>query len=46
LEKEAAAVESAVRKVLADGHRTADLVSAGQPSLSTRAMADKVLEAL
>jgi 3-isopropylmalate dehydrogenase len=46
LEKEAGEVESAVRKVLADGHRTADLVGAGQPSLGTRAMADQVLEAM
>lgn len=46
LEAEAAAIETAVQRVLADGHRTADLVRKGEPTLSTLAMTDKVLEAL
>ncbi len=46
LEKEASAIESAVQKVLAAGHRTADLVRRGEPSLGTQAIADKVLEAM
>lgn len=46
LETEANAIEVAVRKVLADGHRTADLVRKGQPSLGTVAITDLVLAAL
>ncbi|MFN6131242.1 MAG: 3-isopropylmalate dehydrogenase [Planctomycetota bacterium] len=46
LEREAVVIEQAVRKVLADGHRTADLVPRGQPSLGTSAMTDQVLSAL
>ncbi len=38
LETEAVAIESAVREVLGDGHRTRDLVGKGQPSLSTSEM--------
>jgi 3-isopropylmalate dehydrogenase len=45
LEDEAVAVETAVKSVLASGHRTADLVRKGQPSLGTVAMTDRVLEA-
>jgi 3-isopropylmalate dehydrogenase len=46
LEQEAVAIESAVQKVLAAGHRTADLVKRGQPSLGTVAMTEEVLKAL
>lgn len=46
LSREADAMEQAVRTVLAQGHRTADLVARGQPSLCTVAMTDRVLEAL
>ncbi|MCF7963347.1 MAG: 3-isopropylmalate dehydrogenase, partial [Pirellula sp.] len=35
LENEAVSIETAVRSVLAAGHRTADLVRRGQPSLGT-----------
>ncbi len=43
---EAAAIESAVQRVLAAGHRTADLVRAGSAYLNTIAMTDKVIEAI
>jgi 3-isopropylmalate dehydrogenase len=46
LPDEAAAVEGAVEMVLAAGHRTADLASPGQPTLSTQAMGDLVVAAL
>ena len=47
LEQEAAAVESAVRRVLDDGHRTADLRSGTDgPITSTEAMGRLVHEAL
>ncbi len=46
LEQAAAAIESAVQRVLADGFRTADLVRRGQASLGTVAMTDQVLKAL
>jgi 3-isopropylmalate dehydrogenase len=46
LETEAAAIESAVRIVLAGGHRTRDLAAKGQPSISTPAMGEKVANAL
>jgi 3-isopropylmalate dehydrogenase len=46
LETEAQLIETAVRKVLAAGHRTADLVAKGTPSLSTTAITDCVLEQL
>lgn len=46
LEKEAEVIEAAVRKVLAAGHRTADLVRKGQPSLGTIAITDHVLAAI
>jgi 3-isopropylmalate dehydrogenase len=42
LEAEAVAIESAVRSVLAAGHRTRDLVAKGQASLSTQQMGDAV----
>jgi 3-isopropylmalate dehydrogenase len=46
LPDEATAVEGAVEAVLAAGHRTADLASPGQPTLSTQAMGDLVVAAL
>lgn len=46
LEDEAEAIESAVQRVLASGARTADLVSAGQHSISTAEMSDRVLAEL
>jgi 3-isopropylmalate dehydrogenase len=46
LTDEAAAVERAVEAVLAAGHRTADLVEPGQPTVSTQAMGDLVVAAL
>ena len=42
LEREAECIEVAVAKVLAAGHRTKDLARAGQSSLSTVQMGDKV----
>jgi 3-isopropylmalate dehydrogenase len=44
LQREAECVEAAVAKVLAAGHRTRDLARAGQPSLGTVQMGDKVLQ--
>jgi 3-isopropylmalate dehydrogenase len=46
LHGEADRIEVAVRKVLAQGHRTADLVPRGQASIGTEAMTQKVLENL
>jgi 3-isopropylmalate dehydrogenase len=46
LTKEADAIEAAVRKVLADGYRTADLVPRGHASIGTEAITNHVLEAL
>jgi 3-isopropylmalate dehydrogenase len=43
---EADLLESAVRQVLADGVRTADIVTPGVEPVSTRAMGDAVLRAL
>ncbi|WP_370875824.1 3-isopropylmalate dehydrogenase [Caldalkalibacillus uzonensis] len=42
LEKEAQAVEQAIRKVLDDGYRTRDLAQEGEPALSTTEMGEKV----
>jgi 3-isopropylmalate dehydrogenase len=39
-------VDQAVRKVLAQGLRTADIAEAGKPTIGTQAMGDAVLEAL
>jgi 3-isopropylmalate dehydrogenase len=39
-------VEAAVRKVLAEGHRTADIASAGERVIGTRGMGDAVARAL
>jgi 3-isopropylmalate dehydrogenase len=46
LDQEADAIEAAVRKVLAQGHRTADLVKRGEKSIGTVAITDAVLAAL
>ncbi len=46
LEEEAVAIEEAVKKVLAEGHRTADLVPRGTPSIGTIAITDRVLNHL
>ncbi len=46
LETEAAAIESAVRAVLAGGQRTRDLAGKGQPSISTQAMGEIVVTEL
>ena len=45
-EKAADRVEAAVRKVLRDGYRTADIVTAGTKKVGTREMGDAVLAAL
>lgn len=39
-------VEAAVRKVLAQGLRTADIAEAGRQTVSTRVMGDAVIAAL
>ena len=44
LEREAACIEMAVCQVLAAGYRTSDLVSTGQPALSTQQLGAKVAE--
>lgn len=46
LESEAAAIETAVRQVLAAGHRTRDLAEKGVASVSTQEMGDLVLAQL
>ena len=46
MDAEAAAIESAVHKVLSDGFRTGDIMEAGKVQLSTAAMGDKVIENL
>ncbi len=46
LEKEAATIELAVKRVLAAGHRTADLVRRGEPSLGTVPITDHVLKSM
>ncbi|MBX3420288.1 MAG: 3-isopropylmalate dehydrogenase [Pirellulaceae bacterium] len=46
LESEAAGIESAVRSVLAAGHRTADIAPAGATCLGTTAITDRVIDAL
>jgi 3-isopropylmalate dehydrogenase len=42
----ASAVNTAVEKVLGDGHRTLDLARPGEPTIGTREMGRRVLEAL
>ena len=44
LDREADAVERAVRRVLADGYRTADIMSDGCTQTDTAGMGDRVLE--
>ena len=43
---DAARIESAVRKVLAQGYRTADIMQSGMNKVGTTAMGDAVLAAL
>lgn len=43
MEKEADAVEAAVKKVLADGYRTIDIMSEGNTLLGTDEMGDKII---
>jgi len=42
LENEAASIESAVREILAEGHRTRDLAGQGEPFISTGEMGELV----
>lgn len=44
LDKEAAAVEAAVQKVLTDGYRTADIMADGYTKVGTRKMGDLLVE--
>ncbi|HXC39643.1 MAG TPA: isocitrate/isopropylmalate family dehydrogenase, partial [Burkholderiales bacterium] len=48
LNQDAAAqrIEAAVKKVLAQGHRTADIAKPGEKNISTSQMGDAVLAAL
>ncbi len=46
LKRAAAAVERAVRQVVAAGYRTADIASAGESVVSTHAMGDAVVSAI
>ena len=46
LDKEAAALEQAVQKVLESGARTSDIAEPGKPGLGSAAFADRVREAL
>ena len=46
LEVEAAAIESSVAEVLAVGHRTRDIASAGESTISTEDMGTKVVDIL
>ncbi len=46
LQEEADAVETAVSKVLADGHRTGDIAHHGETPIGTKAMGDLVAKAL
>ena len=46
LNKEADAVEEAVKKVLKDGYRTIDIMSEGKELLGTKEMGDKIVEAI
>ncbi len=46
MESEALAIESGVRKVLAQGHRTADIAAKGAATLGTVTMTDFVLKAI
>jgi Isocitrate/isopropylmalate dehydrogenase len=44
--KEADAIEAAVRKALADGFRTGDIMEPGKTLLGCKEMGDKVVERL
>ena len=46
LKRAAAAVERAVRQVVASGRRTADIASPGETAISTRAMGDAVVASI
>jgi 3-isopropylmalate dehydrogenase len=46
LDAEAASIEAAVEKTLAAGHRTRDLAAAGEPSLGTTEMGERIIEHL
>ena len=46
LEEEASRIERAVKKVLADGYRTADIYEPGKMRTGTAAMGDAVLASL
>ncbi len=46
MEQEADAVEAAVKKVLADGYRTIDIMSEGNTLLGTDEMGDKIINAM
>jgi 3-isopropylmalate dehydrogenase len=46
LEEEASRIERAVKKVLADGYRTADIYEPGKMRIGTAAMGDAVLASL
>jgi 3-isopropylmalate dehydrogenase len=46
LEAEAAAIESAVKEVLAAGHRTRDLAAQGQASVATKEMGGQVAKCI
>jgi len=41
--REAERVESAVRRVLEQGHRTRDIAAAGESSIGTREMGDLIV---
>ncbi len=46
LEEEAGRVEAAIRRVIADGARTADIATDGERVLDTQAMTDAIIAAL
>src|SRR4051794_14367189 len=46
LDREAAAIEAAVERTLAAGHRTRDLAAANEPSVSTTDMGRRIIEQL
>ena len=46
LDAEAEEIEEAVRKVLADGYRTADIYSEGTVKVNTEEMAQRIIERL
>ncbi len=46
LEREAAAIEAAVREVLREGYRTADIFEPGTHRVGTTEMGDRVAQAI